>query len=35
MVKEDILNFGIKPKKIVSIYNPFDIEEIRKTEILW
>ena len=29
-VKEDILNFGIKPQKIVSIYNPFDIEDIRK-----
>ena len=32
-VKKDILNFGIKPKKIVSIYNPFDIEEIRKKSL--
>jgi len=32
-VKEDILNFGIKPKKIVSIYNPFDIEEIRRKSL--
>ena len=32
-VKEDILNFGVKPKKIVSIYNPFDIEEIRKKSL--
>jgi glycosyltransferase involved in cell wall biosynthesis len=32
-VKKDILDFGIKPKKIVSIYNPFDIEEIRKKSL--
>ncbi len=28
-VMRDILDFGIKPNNIVSIYNPFDIEEIR------
>jgi len=33
-VMEDILEFGIKPKSIRYIYNPFDIEEIRrKSEI--
>ena len=33
-VKEDILDFGVKPKKIVSIYNPFDIHEIRKKSLM-
>ena len=28
-VMREILEFGIKPNNIVSIYNPFDIEEIR------
>ena len=32
-VKKDILDFGIKPKNIVSIYNPFDIEDIRKKSL--
>ena len=33
-VKEDILDFGVKPKKIVSIYNPFDIKEIRQKSLM-
>ena len=28
-VMQDILDFGVNPKSIINIYNPFDIEEIR------
>lgn len=29
-VKEDILSIGVKPKKIVTIYNPFNIAKIKQ-----
>ena len=32
-VMQDILDFGVKPKSIVSIYNPFNFEEIRKKSL--
>ena len=28
-VMQDILDFGVNPKSIINIYNPFDIEDIR------
>jgi glycosyltransferase involved in cell wall biosynthesis len=28
-VMQDIIDFGVNPKSIINIYNPFDIEEIR------
>ena len=32
-VKKDILKFGVKPKKIIAIYNPFNIKEIRRKSL--
>lgn len=32
-VMQDILDFGVKPKSIVSIYNPFNFEEIREKSL--
>ena len=32
-VMQDILDFGVNPKSIVSIYNPFNFEEIRKKSL--
>lgn len=32
-VMDDILEFGVNPKSIINIYNPFDFEEIRKKSL--
>ena len=32
-VMEDILEFGVNPKTITNIYNPFDFEDIRKKSL--